>query len=404
MGIITIQRAVRAGCHLLISLAGPSGSGKTMSAILLARGLVGPSEKIGFLDTETGRGRLYADIAGGFDYAELTPPFSPDRYSEAIAEFEAARFKVLIIDSGSHEHEGIGGILEMKESSQAKNDIAKWAAPKAKHKRYMSRLLASRMHIIVCLRAREKLKEVTRSDGKKEWLSDGYHEIAEKNFIFEMSLSMMLSKGGFPVLTKCPAAIEHAFPADQRIGIKAGEVLAQWVAGGAPVDHALETLRRRAEEAAGKGAECFRAYWKATSATDRGKLQPLMDNLRSIAIAADAERERQQQTAVQQDTSGPDTSLDDPFGASSAQAKGGASAGFAVVSSDGEVKWAGGNPADFTEHLIQALVNAGSPGDLAALEMENSTDIARLAADQRARIAKAIDERRALFGKSDAAA
>src|SRR5262249_22189326 len=69
MGIITIQRAVRAGCHLLISLAGPSGSGKTMSAILLARGLVGPSEKIGFLDTETGRGRLYADIAGGFDYA-----------------------------------------------------------------------------------------------------------------------------------------------------------------------------------------------------------------------------------------------------------------------------------------------------------------------------------------------
>jgi hypothetical protein len=403
MGIITIQRAVRAGCHLLISLAGPSGSGKTMSAILLARGLVGPREKIGFLDTETGRGRLYADIAGGFDYAELTPPFSPDRYSEAIAEFEAARFKVLIIDSGSHEHEGIGGILEMKESSQAKNDIAKWAAPKAKHKRYMSRLLASRMHIIVCLRAREKLKEVTRSDGKKEWLSDGYHEIAEKNFIFEMSLSMLLSKGGFPMLTKCPAAIEHAFPADQRIGIKAGELLAQWVAGGAPIDHARETLRRRAEEEAGKGAEYFRAFWKATSAADRGKLQPLMDNLRSIAIAADAERERQQ-AAVHQDASEPDTSLDDPFGASWAQVVGGASTGFAVVASDGEVKWAGGNPADFTEHLIQALVNAGAPSDLAALEMENAADIARLAEDQQARITKAIHDREALFATPGAAA
>jgi hypothetical protein len=206
------------------------------------------------------------------------------------------------------------------------------------------------------------------------------------------------------MLTKCPAAIEHAFPADQRIGIKAGEILAHWVAGGAPVDHAFETLRRRAEEAAGKGAECFRAFWKATSAADRGKLQPLMDNIRSIAIAADAERERQQQTAVQQDATGPDTSLDDPFGGSSAQAAGGASAGFAVVSPDGEVKWAGGNPADFTEHLIQALVNAGAPGDLAALEMENAADIARLAADQRARISKASEERRALFGKSDAAA
>jgi hypothetical protein len=416
MSIVDFQPAIRKGSHVIIVYYGESGCGKTLSAIKTARGLVGPNGRFAVLDTENERALVYAKEAGGWLHANLTPPFTPDRYIQSIKAAEDAGFECLVIDSGSHEWEGLGGILEMADGN-GQRGLVKWAGPKAAHKRYVQALLQTRMHLIICLRAKEKMRQLTAADtlspGRKvgDLISDGFVSIQDKRFIYEATVQIFLpnpqakgAKRGIPTIEKCPQDLLGAFNETAQIGIDTGERIREWINGGAPVDHALERLRRCAEEAAGKGAESFRAFWKATSAADRGKLQPLMDNLRSIAIAADAERERQQQTAVQQDASGPDTSLDDPFGASSAQTKSGASAGFAVVSSDGEIKWAGGNPADFTEHLIQALVNAGSPGDLAALEMENSTDIARLAADQRARISKATHERRALFGKSDAAA
>ena len=75
MGILNIAPAERAGAHLLIQLYGPPRSGKTYTALRIARGMVGPKGKIGVLDTESGRARLYSDkVPGGFVVGELTPP------------------------------------------------------------------------------------------------------------------------------------------------------------------------------------------------------------------------------------------------------------------------------------------------------------------------------------------
>jgi hypothetical protein len=75
MGILNIVPAERAGAHLLIQLYGPPRSGKTYTALRIARGMVGPQGKIGMLDTESGRARLYSDkVPGGFVVGELTPP------------------------------------------------------------------------------------------------------------------------------------------------------------------------------------------------------------------------------------------------------------------------------------------------------------------------------------------
>jgi hypothetical protein len=75
MGILNIARAERAGAHLLIQLYGPPRSGKTYTALRIARGMVGPKGRIGMLDTESGRARLYSDkVPGGFVVGELTPP------------------------------------------------------------------------------------------------------------------------------------------------------------------------------------------------------------------------------------------------------------------------------------------------------------------------------------------
>src|SRR5574343_1214819 len=111
MGILIIQPVQREGARTLTVLSGVSGSGKTLTGLLYGYGMTNcDASKLGFLDTENGRGKLYADeLPAPYLYGELKPPFSPDRYIKAIEEFSAAGVEVLVIDSGTHEWEGIGG-------------------------------------------------------------------------------------------------------------------------------------------------------------------------------------------------------------------------------------------------------------------------------------------------------
>ena len=86
-----IKRASRVGINPLIVAYSESGCGKTYSALLLARGLAGPSGKITVADSESGRASLYADVLpGGFDTFDLAAPFTPDRYCEAVDAIEAS--------------------------------------------------------------------------------------------------------------------------------------------------------------------------------------------------------------------------------------------------------------------------------------------------------------------------
>lgn len=287
MSIVQIRRATRAGSHVLISLTGPSGSGKTYSAILLARGLVGPDEKIGFLDTECGRASLYSDVGGGFDVADLTSPFSPDRYAAAITEFQAKGYKVLVIDSMSHEHEGIGGLIEMAEATGRK-DYGKWAVPKAKHKQLMNTLTSTPMHIIMCLRARQPIREETGASGRKEVVLGDWKEIAEKSFIYEMTVSVLLRPDGTKKLTKCPESLVPAFGGDGRISIETGERVAEWVSGGAPIDPELTSKIREGEDIAGTGKAMFVQWWNSRPIKPwRDRLEPYVPNFKSIAEEAD---------------------------------------------------------------------------------------------------------------------
>jgi hypothetical protein len=78
---LQIRPATRQGVKPLIGLYSESGCGKTYSSLLLARGLVGPTGKIVMIDTESGRGELYADVLpGGYEVLPLSAPFSPARY------------------------------------------------------------------------------------------------------------------------------------------------------------------------------------------------------------------------------------------------------------------------------------------------------------------------------------
>ncbi len=325
MPIVSFARAVRKGAHAIITAYGESGCGKTYSLIRLGRGLVGPKGKLGMLDSETGRGLIYATVGGGYEYAELSPPFTPERYVEAIDIAEEAGIEALILDSGSHEWEGLGGVLEIAEANNLRG-LVKWAGPKARHKRYVQRLLNSRMHLLISLRAKEKMIQLTdkmpipRGMKVGDIISGGFVPIQDKRFIFETTVQLFLPtstdrrKLGIPVIEKCPEDLWGAFPEGEQISEETGRRIAEWISGGAPIDHSFERMKRAAEDAAGQGTEVLREHFVNLDKTARQRLSSQTDNLRSIADAADREKELRQREAEQGAAEPDDTNLDHPFG------------------------------------------------------------------------------------------
>jgi hypothetical protein len=263
--------AKRENVGTLIGLAGGTGSGKTWTGFELAAGLAG-DKPFAVLDTEARRALHYAD-AFRFDHADLRPPFTPDRYIEAILSADAAGYPVIMVDSASHEHAGEGGLLdwhdqeveriverkrefaerkkwnfdEYKEREAA--NIAAWIEPKAAHKRFVQQLLQLRAHLILCFRAEEKIEIVKLDDdgnvvkkGGKTTVRpkvtatgrDGWVPICEKNLPFELTCSFLLKadRPGVGVPIKLPRQLQHLFPEGKQIGRAAGEGLAAWARGG----------------------------------------------------------------------------------------------------------------------------------------------------------------------------
>ena len=163
--------ARRSEAKPLIGLYSESGCGKTWSGLLLARGFVGPSGKIGMVETESGRGEAYADLLpGGYAVLPLREDFSPTNYGQAISAAEKAGLDALIIDSASHEWEGVGGVLDMAAQNQAggKKGPLVWQKPKIDHaKQFMLRLMQTPIKlVVVCMRAKYPMEEIVKN-GKK---------------------------------------------------------------------------------------------------------------------------------------------------------------------------------------------------------------------------------------------
>lgn len=301
MGILNMKPADRRGSHVLISFYGGPEGGKTYSALLMAAGIEPDPKKRILLDTENGRGSFYFDeIPGGYDYAELTRPFTPERYTTALREIEAAGYTVCVLDSVSHVWFGEGGVLESADLGEkaGKKGQQKWLDPKLRHRKFTNTLLSTRMHIITCSRAKQPMLEIDKGNGRKEMVRGEWVEIQDKSLRFEHTMVLEVSNHGEFVVKKCPGALKSLMQAHPKIGVEAGQALAKWVAGGGAVDLALEKLRRDASDAADEGSEALKTFWDALSKENKALLKPSMDNYKSMAKAADDERERQKEGAA----------------------------------------------------------------------------------------------------------
>jgi len=235
MNDFVIKKATRQGVKPLVGIYGESGTGKSYSALLLARGLVGPTGRIVVADTESGRGELYSDVLpGGYEVVPFGSPFSPERYIAVVESIEKSGAGVGIIDSASHEWEGIGGVLDMasqNEEKSGKPGLHCWKGPKMAHARFMLKLLQSPIPWIVCLRAKHKSRQV-KENGRTAIIKDDFTTpIQADDYIFELLVhgevmqdhSFRLTKSNHPDLAKC-------FPTSGPITIAHGEALARWCA------------------------------------------------------------------------------------------------------------------------------------------------------------------------------
>ncbi len=241
--------AVRGDEHILVGLAGGTGSGKTYTALRLATGLSG-GEPFAVIDTEAGRAKHYADLFA-FKHGDLGPPFTPDRYLEAIVAAEEAGFGVVVVDSASHEHAGDGGLLDWHDAEldriagddwkkRQANTFTAWIKPKQSHKRFVSRLLQLRCHLILCFRAEEKI-EIVREGGETKVVPkrslaglDGWVPIAEKNLPYEMTVSFLFTADapGIPKPIKLQEQHKPFFDLKKVVDEESGKKLAAWAAGG----------------------------------------------------------------------------------------------------------------------------------------------------------------------------
>lgn len=298
MSILNIQPVVRGESKVLLAFSGTSGTGKTLSALYVARGMVGKASEIGFLDTENGRGSFYSDkLDGQFLYANLNPPFSPDRYGKAIKEFQEAGVKVLVIDSVSHEWEGIGGcedIANYPKADGSERKIADWKRSKNEHRtRFMNALMYADMHIICCVRAREKtdFKDINKP------VSLGIQPVCEKNFLFEMMASVMFSnEGKNQTWIKVPEYLKDAFgTGNTYLGQETGNKIIEWVRKGEKEDPEVTKARGEIIMICEQGLEALKKAWIDLKPDVRKKLNPEYKIHESSAIAFDKEKEYSQE-------------------------------------------------------------------------------------------------------------
>lgn len=276
------------GTKSLTCLYSESGGGKTLSALLLARGLAGPNGTIGMIDTENRRGEIYAKDPriGGYSVLQLGEPFSPKHYIAAIEEAEAADIDVLVIDSMSHEWEGIGGVLDMavERANGGQPKFGDWKVPKTEHKHLIQKLMRCKAHVIVCCRAQYKSRQIDKKDYAKYGITananttiirDEYQSpIQEERFIFEMTVHLQMSNQapGVPIITKCPDMLLGAFTAGGPITVQTGERMALFYNQGAPTSAADGALFAAGRAEAERGTEFYSAWFIPLPASSKREL------------------------------------------------------------------------------------------------------------------------------------
>lgn len=238
------KKAVKHESKLRLAIAGPSGSGKTYTALAVASGL---GSRIAVVDTEHGSASKYADLFD-FDVLELTAPFHPDRFVEAIQAAGSAGYDVLILDSLSHAWNGQGGLLDVVEEiarrMKTSNTFAAWKDATPIQNRMIEAIVGAPLHIIGTMRSKQEYVLETVDKGgrtitvpRKVGMAPIQRDSME--YEFDVYLDMDIENNGIVQKTRCPALAGRVMP---KPGADLADILREWLSGEEPPDYRAVAL------------------------------------------------------------------------------------------------------------------------------------------------------------------
>ena len=187
---LSFVKAVREKVFIKVLLSGASGSGKSMSALRMATGIANKCNgKIAMIGTESSRD-LYYSNEFDYDLLQLEDPFTPEKYMEAIDAAISAGYKVLIIDSLSHEWKYLNDIHDKMPGTSFQN----WGKLKPRHSAFMEKILQAPIHTICTARGKDEWVLEENENGKKVPKKVGLGAQQDKNITYEFTVSLVVDQ------------------------------------------------------------------------------------------------------------------------------------------------------------------------------------------------------------------
>ena len=233
---MNIQKASRKRAKIKMGLQGPSGSGKTYSALLLAYGLCYTWNKIAVIDTENHSAELYAHL-GEYNVINLTAPFTPEKYIQALEVCEKAGMEVVIIDSTTHEWENL---LEYHSSLQG-NSFTNWGKITPRHNDFVQKILQSPFHVISTVRTKQDYV-ISEKNGKMVPEKVGLKSVQRDGLEYEFTLVFDLDMKNHATASKDRTGLFFGKP-EQKLKVETGKLIQDWCNSGTEVT--TEAVSRR---------------------------------------------------------------------------------------------------------------------------------------------------------------
>lgn len=220
-----LQKASRKKASIKMSLQGPSGSGKTYSSLLLAYGLCNDWTKIAVIDSENHSSELYSHL-GSYNVLQLSAPYTPEKYTQAIDASGQAGMQVIIIDSISHEWEYI---LETHAGMNG-NSFTNWQKIGLRHKAFIQAVLNAKAHIIVTTRTKQDYV-LNERNGRMVPEKVGLKAVQREGLDYEMTLVFDLTMKNTATASKDRTGLFFGKP-EQKLGVETGRAIYHWCSSG----------------------------------------------------------------------------------------------------------------------------------------------------------------------------
>ncbi|PHQ30889.1 AAA family ATPase [Leeuwenhoekiella nanhaiensis] len=219
---MNLRKSERRRAKIKMALQGSAGSGKTYSSLLLAKGLInGDFSKVAIVDSENGSADLYAHL-GQYNVLSLSPPFTPEKYIQAIDVCLKSGMKVIILDSISQ----VWDELLDFHSKLPGNSFSNWNKVTPRQRAFVDKILQADAHIIATMRTKQDYV-LNQKDGKYIPEKVGLKAVQRDGVDYEFTLVFDIDSKHFAVASKDRTNLFSGKP-EFTINAATGKKILEW--------------------------------------------------------------------------------------------------------------------------------------------------------------------------------